>query len=59
MILDDYKTFLILNNAKLYNNLYNDFDLYYFTVTMFIEKGLHVEFCCALFKAFALVKQIL
>jgi hypothetical protein len=58
MIFDDYKTFLTLNNAKLYNNLYNDFDLYYFTAIMLKEKGLYVKCYHALFKAFALIKQI-
>ena len=59
MILDDYRTFLTPNGAKLYNDLCNNFDLYYFTATILIEKGLHVEFRYALFKASALVKQIL
>jgi len=56
MILDDYKTLFTLNSAELYNNLYNDFDLYCFITTMLIKKGLHVEFRYALFKAFALVE---
>ena len=59
MILDDYKTLLTLNDAKLHHDLCNDFDLYCFTATMLIEKRLHVEFCRALFKASTLVKQIL
>jgi len=56
MILDDYKTLLTLNSAKLYNNLCNNFDSYCFTTTMLKEKGLHVEFRRALFKAFALIE---
>jgi hypothetical protein len=34
MIFDDCKILLTPNNAKLYNNLYNDFNLYYFTAIM-------------------------
>jgi len=56
MILDDYKTLFTLNSAELYNNLYNNFDLYCFIAIMLIEKGLHVEFCYILFKAFTLIK---
>jgi hypothetical protein len=59
MILDDYKTLLTPNGAELHNDLYNDFDSYYFTATILIEKGLHVEFRRVLSKAFALVEQIL
>jgi hypothetical protein len=59
MILDNYRTLFTLNSAELYNNLYNDFDLYCFTAIMLIEKGLHVEFCCVLSKASAFVEQIL
>jgi hypothetical protein len=59
MIFYDYKTLLTPNNAKLYNNLYNDFDLYYFTAIMLEKKGLYVKCCCALSKAFAFIKQIL
>ena len=56
MILDDYGTLLTLNGAKLYNDLYNDFDSYCFTIIILIEKGLYVEFRRALFKASALIK---
>jgi len=59
MILNNYRTLLTLNSTKLHNNLCNDFDSYYFTTTMFIKKGLYVEFCYVLFKASALIKQIL
>ncbi|KAI1358861.1 hypothetical protein F5Y08DRAFT_320864 [Xylaria arbuscula] len=59
MILDDHGTLLTPNGAKLHNDLCNDFDSYCFTATMLIEKGLHVEFRRALFKASALVEQIL
>ncbi|KAF4628750.1 hypothetical protein G7Y89_g9400 [Cudoniella acicularis] len=59
MILDDYRTLLTLNSAELYNDLYNDFDSYYFTTTMLIEKGLYVEFRRVLSKASTLVEQIL
>ena len=56
MILDDYKTLLTLNGAKLYNDLYNDFDSYCFTATILIEKGLYVEFRRVLSKASILVE---
>jgi hypothetical protein len=56
MILDDYKTLFTLNSTKLYNNLYNNFDSYYFIIIIFIEKGLYVEFRYILFKAFTLIK---
>ncbi len=59
MILDDSGTLLTPNGAELHNDLCNDFDSYCFTATMFIEKGLHVEFRRALSKASALVEQIL
>jgi hypothetical protein len=59
MILDDYRTLLTPNNAELHNDLYNNFDLYYFTAIMLIKKGLHVEFRRTLSKASALVEQIL
>ena len=55
MILDDHGTLLNPNGAKLHNGLCNDFDSYCYTATMLIEKGLHVEFRRALFKASALV----
>jgi hypothetical protein len=59
MILDDHGTLLAPNGAELRNNLCNDFDSYCFTATMLIKKGLHVKFRYALFKASALIKQIL
>jgi hypothetical protein len=59
MILDDHRTLLTPNGAKLHNDLYNNFNSYCFTATMLIEKGLYVEFHCALFKVSALVEQIL
>jgi hypothetical protein len=59
MILDDHRTLLTSNGARLHNDLCNDFDSYYFTATMLIGKGLHVQFRRALSKASALVKQIL
>jgi hypothetical protein len=59
MIFDDHRTLLTPNNAKLHNDLCNDFDSYYFTATMLIEKGLHVEFRRAFSKASTLVEQIL
>jgi len=56
MILDNYRTLFTLNSTKLYNDLYNDFDLYYFTTTILKEKGLYVEFRYILSKAFTLIK---
>lgn len=58
MILDNYGTFFTLNSTKLYNDLCNDFDSYCFIAIMLKEKGLYIEFCRALSKAFALIKQI-
>ena len=59
MIFDDHRALLNLNGAKLHNDLYNEFDSYCFTATMFKGRELHVEFRHALSKAFALVEQIL
>ncbi len=59
MIFDDHEILLNPNDAKLHNDLCNEFDSYCFTTTMFKERKLHVEFGHALFKAFALVEQIL
>ena len=56
MILDDYRTLLTLNSAELYNDLYNDFDSYYFTTTILIEKGLYIEFRHILSKASTLIE---
>jgi len=56
MIVDNYRTLFTLNNAELYNNLYNDFDLYYFTTIILIEKGLYIEFRYILSKASTLIK---
>ncbi|KAM7209848.1 hypothetical protein V8F06_014768, partial [Rhypophila decipiens] len=59
MNFDNYGNLLTPNGAKLDNTLCNDFDSYCFTATLFIEKGLHVEFRRALSKASALVEKIL
>jgi hypothetical protein len=56
MILDNYGTLLTLNSTKLYNDLYNNFDLYYFITTILKEKGLYIEFRRVLSKASALIK---
>lgn len=56
MILDNYRTLLTPNSAELYNNLYNDFDLYYFTTTILKEKGLYIEFRYILSKASTLIE---
>ncbi|KAI1370104.1 hypothetical protein F4677DRAFT_458125 [Hypoxylon crocopeplum] len=59
MNFDDYGNLLASNGAKLDNALCSDFDSYCFTVTMLVEKGLHVEFRRALSKASALVTSSL
>jgi hypothetical protein len=59
MILDDYRTLLTLNGAKLHNNLYNNFDLYYFTTTILKEKRIYIKFYYTLSKAVILIKLIL
>jgi hypothetical protein len=55
----DYKTLITLNGAKLYNNLYNNFNLYCFTIIILKEKRLYIEFSYTLSKTSALIKQIL
>ena len=55
----DYKTLITLNGAKLYNNLYNNFNLYYFTTIILKEKRLYIEFSYTLSKTSTLIKQIL
>jgi hypothetical protein len=59
MIFDDYGTLLNSNGAELHNDLCNDFDSYCFTATMFKGRKLYVEFRHALYKAYALVENIL
>lgn len=59
MMFDDHGTLLAPNGKNLRNDLCNDFDSYCFTATMLNEKGLHVEFRCALSKALAPIEQIL
>jgi hypothetical protein len=59
MIFDNYGNLLTPNSNKLENALCNDFDLYYFTATILMEKGLQVRFHRTLSKASALVEQIL
>jgi hypothetical protein len=59
MNFDNHGNLLTPNGAKMDNALCNDFDSYCFTATMFLGKGLHVEFRRALSKACALVEQIL
>jgi hypothetical protein len=56
MTLDKYRTLLNINSTKLYNRLYNDFDLYYFTTTILKEKGLYIKFYYVLSKASTLIK---
>lgn len=56
MIFNNYKILLNLNGADLYNDLYNEFDSYYFTTTIFKGRELYVEFRYTLFKAFTLIK---
>ncbi len=56
---DNYRTLLNPNNVELYNNLYNEFDLYCFTATILKERKLHIEFRHVFFKVSALVEQIL
>lgn len=58
MIFDDHKTLLNPNNVELHNDLYNEFDSYCFTVTIFKKKELHVEFRYAFSKIFVFVEQI-
>ncbi|MCJ1430841.1 hypothetical protein MMC27_000191 [Xylographa pallens] len=59
MDFDDDGILLTTDGAKLQNNLCNLFDSYCFTATMFIQKGLHVEFGRALSNAYNLVESIL
>ena len=58
MIFDDQRILLNSNDVELHNDLYNEFDSYCFTATIFKEKKLHVEFDYAFFKIFVLVEQI-
>lgn len=55
---DHHGIFRTPNGAEVDNAL-NDFDSCCFTATMLVEKGLYVEFRRSLFKASALVEQIL
>lgn len=59
MNFDDHRNLITPDGAKLDNALCNDFDSYCFTATMFMQKGLYVDFRRALSKAFTLVEQIL
>lgn len=59
IISDEYGTLLTASGAELRYDLCDRFDSYFLNATMFWKKGLHHEFCHALDKAFALVKQIL
>jgi hypothetical protein len=52
----NYKTLIALNGAKLYNNLYNNFNLYCFTIIILKEKGLYIKFNYILSKASTLIK---
>lgn len=56
MTLDKYRNLLNINSTKLYNRLYNNFNSYYFTTTILKEKGLYIEFCYILSKAYTLIK---
>ena len=59
IIFDNHGTLFNLNGADLYNNLYNEFDSYYFLITMFKKRELHIKFRHALSKAFTFIEQIL
>ncbi|KAK3045509.1 hypothetical protein LTR09_012917 [Extremus antarcticus] len=59
MVFDENEILLSPDGAEFRNDLCTDFDSYCFTATMLKEKGLHVEFGCALSKASALVRDIL
>ncbi|KAK2805975.1 hypothetical protein FQN50_005990 [Emmonsiellopsis sp. PD_5] len=59
MILDDQGTLLAPNGTKLDTNDLCDFDSYFFTAAMLVEKGLPIDFRRALSKASALVEQLL
>jgi hypothetical protein len=58
MIFDDDGILLDPNGAELRDDLFNDSDSYYFTAAMFKERGLYSEFCRAIVKATALIRQI-
>lgn len=53
------RALLALTGAQLDYSLYNDFDSYYFTITIFIGKGLYAESRRALSRAYTLIKLIL